>query len=178
MVKHVNKTGNDRPRPIVVRFSDKDKEKRHQLLIKSGKTFRSHSDTDPLSKCFVKADPTPTQQQEQSRMVEEMRTRKGAGENVTIYRSKMVPARIHFAGNDRFGKEVRVPPTVLLANYRSVVNKFDDLCATIRGLSMNIACVNDGMPLYNGIPSSLFNIPGFSLLRCDRSDRHGGGVCM
>jgi hypothetical protein len=69
-------------------------------------------------------------------------------------------------------------PKLFLTNTRSIVNKFDELCASISVFDSDIIAICETW-LKPNIASSLLQIDGYLLQRCDRSDeRAGGGVCL
>jgi hypothetical protein len=66
----------------------------------------------------------------------------------------------------------------LLSNCRSLLNKFDDLTAVVSTISniQIIACTETW--LTNEAEDAVIQIPGYTLYRCDRLNRVGGGVCV
>ena len=67
-------------------------------------------------------------------------------------------------------------PSIFLSNVRSVFHKFDELFAVVQNLKPCIVSITESWlnPL---IPSSILDLPGYCIFRCDRTLRKGGGVC-
>ena len=63
---------------------------------------------------------------------------------------------------------------VLYYNARSLLPKFDDLCAVIAALNPDIVCIVESW-LCSDISVSEISVPGYQIIRLDRN-RHGGGV--
>ncbi|MEL7309267.1 MAG: endonuclease/exonuclease/phosphatase family protein, partial [Pseudomonadota bacterium] len=62
-------------------------------------------------------------------------------------------------------------------NARSIVRKLDELSLLIATTSPSVIIVCESW-LHPGISDDSLSLQGFNLLRCDRIDRVGGGVCM
>jgi hypothetical protein len=67
-------------------------------------------------------------------------------------------------------------PEIWLLNARSVTNKFDELCASVSTFKPDMICVTETW-MKDFMDDSLFHIDGFQLLRNDRCEMKGGGVC-
>ena len=68
------------------------------------------------------------------------------------------------------------PPSIFLFNARSVLPKLDDLCVSISAFKPDIVFVTETW-LTDDIDDVVLAIPRFGLLRSDRLNRRGGGVC-
>ena len=60
-------------------------------------------------------------------------------------------------------------------NARSIINKLDELQATVAALNPDIVGITESWAHKNILDGEL-SIPGFDLFRCDRTSRKGGGV--
>lgn len=68
-------------------------------------------------------------------------------------------------------------PTIFLSNTRSMVNKIDEVCESVRGNLCDIAVITESW-LTSSVSDQLINIPGFITCRRDRAtDQRGGGLC-
>jgi len=65
----------------------------------------------------------------------------------------------------------------LLTNVRSLFNKTDELALYLSQDDIHFAFVTETW-LKNDIPDAAVEIDGFSILRCDRKIKKGGGVCI
>ncbi len=76
-------------------------------------------------------------------------------------------------------------PSVILSNVRSLAPKIDELCAITKTCfeyrESNLMVLTESW-LHEGIPDSLLELDGYTLVRADRSSDSGknsrGGVCM
>ena len=64
--------------------------------------------------------------------------------------------------------------SVLYYNARSVLPKFNELCALVETYTPDLVCIVETW-LCEDINNSELAIPGYSIIRLDRN-RHGGGV--
>ena len=64
-----------------------------------------------------------------------------------------------------------------MTNIRSLANKFDEISATISVLNSDIIALCETW-LKPNLLSSNFLLNSYLLIRSDRLDRHGGGVCL
>ena len=67
-------------------------------------------------------------------------------------------------------------PSFYMANARSVREKLDELTAQLSTVYMDIAIITESW-LHDHIDSNILTIPGYNIVRRDRRDRIGGGVC-
>lgn len=67
--------------------------------------------------------------------------------------------------------------TVLLLNIRSLRNKLDDLCRLAILHTPDVICINETW-LNSTIADGEIMLPGYSVLRSDRHEKAGGGVCL
>ena len=67
-------------------------------------------------------------------------------------------------------------PRILCANARSLSNKVDELASVLIYNDISIAVITETW-LKEDLPDECFAIQGYNLVRNDRSDRRGGGVC-
>ena len=67
-------------------------------------------------------------------------------------------------------------PNFLLSNVRSISNKVDDLDLVLQQNGVDFAGITETW-LNSNIPDSGIEIPGYNLVRKDRSIQRGGGVC-
>ena len=67
-------------------------------------------------------------------------------------------------------------PNFLLSNVRSISNKVDDLDLVLQQNGVDFAGITETW-LNSNIPDSAIEIPGYNLVRKDRSIQRGGGVC-
>ena len=65
----------------------------------------------------------------------------------------------------------------MLINARSLLNKTDELRLTADLRKPSIICVTETW-LNDSIDSSVVGLKGYSLCRCDRAGRRGGGTCI
>lgn len=68
-------------------------------------------------------------------------------------------------------------PSILLANVRSVLNKLDDIYATIHFCKAHIFAATETW-LHDGIENGILKFPNYIHYRQDRRSRRGGGVCV
>jgi exonuclease III len=68
-------------------------------------------------------------------------------------------------------------PSITLCNAQSLLPKIDEVRAVISLKSSTIVCITETW-LNDNVDSSLLSIPGYSLSRCDRSYRRGGGTAV
>ena len=90
-----------------------------------------------------------------------------------------IPAHIFFVPKVSISN-IHVPaPSILLLNARSIATpgKIDDLILSCSTYKPDCCVVTESW-LNDSHDSSLFHIPGYSLLRCDRANRIGGGVAL
>ena len=83
------------------------------------------------------------------------------------------------SNNSRLGTNERSASCLLsfyMANARSVSKKHDELTALLLSLNTDVAVITESW-LNDLQDSEYLSIPGYSLLRRDRPDRIGGGVC-
>ena len=62
-------------------------------------------------------------------------------------------------------------------NIRSVVKNIDQLKFKVQGTKLHIIGCSESW-LHPDIDSAQVSIPGYDLIRCDRTGRRGGGVCV
>lgn len=68
-------------------------------------------------------------------------------------------------------------PSIILSNARSILPKFDELCALVSAERPDVIGISETW-LTDAIDSSLISMPGFTLFRDDRLLRKGGGTCL
>ena len=68
-------------------------------------------------------------------------------------------------------------PKLLFSNVRSLCPKIDDVIATMNIFSPHVATFCETW-LSEHVPNEVVNIPDYSLIRKDRRDRPGGGICF
>ena len=66
---------------------------------------------------------------------------------------------------------------MFVSNSRSLQSKTDDLASTVAVYSVDVAVITETW-LSADVPSTAIDLPGYSVIKYDRSDgRRGGGVC-
>ena len=69
-------------------------------------------------------------------------------------------------------------PSLFVSNSRSLRSKIDELACTVATYSADVVAITETW-LSDDVPSSAFELRGYSMVRHDRSDgRRGGGVCV
>ena len=62
-------------------------------------------------------------------------------------------------------------------NAQSIATKIDDLTVSLNTHNVDIACITESW-LSSSVPDSAVNINGYTIVRNDRSQNIGGGVCL
>jgi len=101
-----------------------------------------------------------------------MKRRRENGETVFI-RNGVIISR---AVRDDSAQHWLILPTLMLANVRSILNKFDNIVVSINSLNVDMFCATETW-LKSPHDNKCFAIPGYSFLRCDRAQKIWGGVC-
>ena len=83
--------------------------------------------------------------------------------------------RIKFASIPRRSNQVCRTPAILLANLRSINNKFDEVALRISNLKPDIAVFTESW-LEAEVPDHSICVPSFNLFRLDRTGTRGGGI--
>ena len=68
-------------------------------------------------------------------------------------------------------------PVLYFANARSLLNKIDKLSCELNNYKVHIAIISETW-LNEPIPDQLLEIEGYQILRKDRINQRGGGVCI
>ena len=68
-------------------------------------------------------------------------------------------------------------PVIYFANARSLQNKIDELSCELKSNKVDIAIISETW-LNEPIPDQLLNIDGYQILRNDKTNKRGGGVCI
>jgi hypothetical protein len=68
-------------------------------------------------------------------------------------------------------------PNVFLSNVRAICNKVDDLDLVLKMNEIDLAGITETW-LNSNILDSCVNIQGYNIVRNDRTEKRGGGVCV
>ena len=85
--------------------------------------------------------------------------------------------RINTNNNTNVNNTIPSLPALFISNSRSLLSKTDELSCTVANHSIDVAVITETW-LSADISNSAVDLPGYSVIRHDRSDgRRGGGVC-
>ena len=77
-----------RPKPLIVKLKTFELK---QMILRNAPKLKDYRPNNSSAKIFISNDLTKKQQQEMKTLREELARRRASGENLTIYRGKIVP---------------------------------------------------------------------------------------